>query len=106
MTTNAIQGQVQKTLDQLRDCPTGELAETTLKLIFDFIIGASNGDNFHWFCGKANTTTVAAATFLLRLHAYESANVVTWRARLGKCLSGCMECVHLLEKAKLVSRTT
>ncbi|KAF9049605.1 hypothetical protein BDZ89DRAFT_1057486 [Hymenopellis radicata] len=107
MSATSTHGDVQRTLDQLRDSPVGsDLSEDTLKQIYDYLMSVSDGNDIHWFCGKASTTTVAAATFSLRLHAYESPNVLIWRAKLLECLSHCTECVHALEKAKTLSRNT
>jgi hypothetical protein len=61
---------------------------------------------FHWFCHRAIPTTIAAATFLIRLFAYNSPQVDAWKARLKSCLSGCSECVQGIEEAKLSSKDT
>ncbi|KAG8890650.1 DEAD-box type RNA helicase [Tulasnella sp. 332] len=45
----------------------------------------------HWFCSKTPLVAIEAATFLLRLHAYGSAD--DWRNKLTNVLKGCPECV-------------
>ncbi|EIW80969.1 hypothetical protein CONPUDRAFT_104043 [Coniophora puteana RWD-64-598 SS2] len=60
----------------------------------------------HWFCSKADPLVVEAATFLLRLFAYDSAQVNEWKAKLKLCLGGCSECVQMLNVVKVSSRTT
>lgn len=61
---------------------------------------------YHWFCSRADQVTVEAATFLLRLFAYNSGLVDKWKARLKVCLAGCSKCVKGLGEIKVSSRST
>ncbi|KAL4081054.1 SEN1 N terminal-domain-containing protein [Scleroderma citrinum] len=61
---------------------------------------------YHWFCSRADQVTVDAATFLLRLFAYNSAHVDKWKARLQSCLAKCGTCVKVLGEVKATSRST
>ncbi|KAJ7780655.1 SEN1 N terminal-domain-containing protein [Mycena maculata] len=60
----------------------------------------------HWFCRRATSTTIAAATFLIRLFAYSSNLVDEWRTKFRTCLNGCPECVQGLQDAKTTSKNT
>ncbi|KZT12026.1 uncharacterized protein LAESUDRAFT_691154 [Laetiporus sulphureus 93-53] len=99
-------------LQTLRDAPVIVPSEGVLTLITNFLIGPpSNNPHVpqrfeHWFCRNANKLTVEAATFLIRLHAYNSPRVDLWRKQLMKCLSGCCLCVREYGAAKLTSRHT
>ncbi|KAI6122505.1 SEN1 N terminal-domain-containing protein [Pisolithus croceorrhizus] len=61
---------------------------------------------YHWFCSRADPLTVEAATFLLRLFAYDSPQVEKWKVKLRTCLAGCSECVKVLGEVKVSSRPT
>ncbi|KAJ7784568.1 SEN1 N terminal-domain-containing protein [Mycena metata] len=84
-------------------------SEAVLGSIFQYLINVpptvSDGC-VHWFCDRAISTTVAAATFLLRLFAYNSPAVVEWQIKLRSCLNGCCSCVQGLQEVKVTSRNT
>ena len=63
-------------------------------------------DEVHWFCDKADATTIEAATFLIRLFAYDSEEVKRWKEGLQKCVTACVPCVQGLEQQKILSRQT
>ncbi|KAK0487479.1 SEN1 N terminal-domain-containing protein [Armillaria novae-zelandiae] len=101
--------QVQNILDKLRDSPvdSDNLANDVLAQVYNYLMGVSKDrEDIHWFCGRATTTTVAAATFLIRLFAYTSSLVLTWKERLSACVMKCADCACGLERAKYSSRTT
>lgn len=101
---------VEKLLITLRDTPVDSngTSDAVLGRIHSYLMDVTNvaPDDIHWFCERANTTTVAAATFLLRLFAYTSREVDTWKEKLHACLSSCCSCVQKLEEAKVSSRQT
>jgi senataxin len=80
-----------------------------LKATYDFLLqtppGASD-DLLHWFCPRADSLVREAATFLLRLFAYDSSRVIKWKAELSRCLRGCPGCAKALQDVKLSSRLT
>ncbi|KAG7443042.1 uncharacterized protein BT62DRAFT_953934 [Guyanagaster necrorhizus] len=101
--------QVQNVLDKLRDSPvdSNNLGDNVLGPVYNYLMGVSkDGEDIHWFCGRATTTTIAAATFLIRLFAYTSPLVLTWKERLSVCVMRCADCACGLERAKYSSRTT
>ncbi|KAK0221815.1 SEN1 N terminal-domain-containing protein [Armillaria fumosa] len=101
--------QVQNVLDKLRDSPvdSDNLANDVLAQVYNYLMGVSKDrEDIHWFCGRATTTTVAAATFLIRLFAYTSSLVLTWKEKLSACVMMCADCACGLERAKYSSRTT
>lgn len=67
---------------------------------------ASPSGELHWFCDKASETTREAATFLLRLHAYDSEEVKRWKEMGWGVVVGCYKCAGGHEEAKRRSRTT
>ena len=100
---------VRKTIKQLRDVPanTTGAGQDVLLLISDYLVELGPKDGpVHWFCPKATQLTIDCATFLLRLHAYESNSIQTWRNLLTRCLRGCCDCVRGLAEAKVTSRHT
>ena len=60
----------------------------------------------HWFCSRADPTTVGVASFLLRLFAYDGNETETWRGLLHTCLMRCCDCIAQFEIIKRTSRTT
>lgn len=60
----------------------------------------------HWFCHEAPESTREAATFLIRLHAYDSSAVPSWKAQCAKVIHGCCACSLAYQDAKIISRTT
>jgi senataxin len=102
---------VEARLASLRDKPvgSGDGGENVLFPIYSYLMavpGDVTDGNVHWFCPKAESVTVEAATFLIRLFAYDSDNVKAWKARFEKCLAGCSRCVQGLEEVKVSSRHT
>jgi len=102
---------VQTLLATLRDNPIDNAgaSDSVLTQIFTHLMNIPSNpvDNlFHWFCCRATPITIAAATFLIRLFAYNSPQVDVWKARFQSCLSGCSECVQGLEEAKVSSKDT
>lgn len=101
---------IQTLLTTLRDNPVNseQLDDGVLSEIYSYLMdipSTSSGD-LHWFCEKADTITVDAATFLLRLFAYESDLIKIWKEKLQQCLTCCSSCVEGLEMAKVDSQTT
>ncbi|KAF9267418.1 hypothetical protein L218DRAFT_984944 [Marasmius fiardii PR-910] len=99
---------VQLLLTKLRDSPVNNdgASDDVLGTIFDYLLNGISGKSLHWFCSQASSTVVEAATFLLRLFAYNSVKVVKWKEALDRCLYNCSDCVLGLERAKFKSRTT
>jgi len=102
---------IEACLATLRDQPvnTDDNGRNVLAPIYNYLISipAEVSDGvLHWFCLKADSVTIDAATFLIRLFAYESDNVTTWKRKLKSCLTGCSECVQGLEEVKVTSRHT
>jgi senataxin len=102
---------VQKLLKSLHDTPVDNAgaSDEILAKIYAYLLSVSHNpiDNKqHWFCERADTTTVAAASFLLRLFAYDSPAVEQWKDRFNQCLRGCCDCVRSLERVKVESRRT
>ncbi|KAH8104550.1 SEN1 N terminal-domain-containing protein [Cristinia sonorae] len=95
-------------LNNLRDSPAGtqNASEDVLALIYSLLVYEGSPQEPHWFCARADQLTLDAATFLLRLHAYNSVRVVVWRSHLQACLSNCAECVRAMQEAKITSRHT
>ncbi|THV05327.1 hypothetical protein K435DRAFT_774010 [Dendrothele bispora CBS 962.96] len=99
-------------LEKLRDFPVDseQLSNDVLGEIYDYLIKIceSNPKSIHWFCDKAENTTVEAATFLLRLFAYSDANVkvLKWKSVYDDCLNGCAGCALGLERVKISSKDT
>jgi len=102
---------VSSLLKTLRDSPvnTEGAPDSILGPIYDYLMkspSASPDGRFHWFCKRAEPTTKEAATFLIRLYAYDSPRVSDWKARFQNCLVGCLECVKGLGEVKISSRST
>jgi senataxin len=100
---------VKKTIKQLRDVPanTTGAGQDVLLLISDYLVEVSPKEGpVHWFCRKADQLTIDCATFLLRLHAYDSSSIQMWRNLLTRCLRGCRDCVRGLGEAKITSKHT
>ncbi|TFK40652.1 SEN1 N terminal-domain-containing protein [Crucibulum laeve] len=101
---------VKKLLATLHDNPVDNsgASDDVLGSVFSYLIAVPptpSGD-LHWFCHEADPTTVAAATFLLRLFAYNSAQVNSWKEKLHLCLSRCVLCVQGLQEVKVTSKDT
>ncbi|KAJ3747263.1 AAA domain-containing protein [Lentinula detonsa] len=96
---------VQNLLQRLHDIPSEDAQETELESIYAYLQrSTTKKTGFHWFCRHAEPLTTESATFLLRLFAYSSPKVETWKGWLNNCLGACAECVLGLEKAKVSSR--
>lgn len=111
MTSIVDTAHVEKLLTNLRDSPvnTEGANDDFLGPIFAYLIKipANPLDGLiHWFCDHANQLTIEAATFLIRLFAYDSPRVDNWKGKLWSCLEGCSGCVRGLENAKLSSKDT
>ncbi|KAF9013411.1 SEN1 N terminal-domain-containing protein [Cyathus striatus] len=101
---------VERLLADLRDAPidTSGPSDAVLGQIYTYLMDkpqTSSGE-VHWFCSKADPIIVEAATFLLRLFAYDSPQVQTWKQILDRCLSNCTRCIISFEAAKVSSRNT
>ncbi|KAF8630856.1 hypothetical protein AX17_005215 [Amanita inopinata Kibby_2008] len=102
---------VQKLLKSLHDTPVDNdgASDGVLGKVYTYLMNVSPSSvdrRLHWYCDKADAATVAAASFLLRLFAYNSPQVENWKNRLIICLRGCCECVRSLERVKVDSRHT
>lgn len=97
-------------LATLRDKPVNseQLDDGVLGEVYSYLMNvpSTSSGELHWFCEKADSVTIDAATFLLRLFAYESDPVDIWKKRLQQCLTCCPSCVGGLEIAKVDSQTT
>ena len=103
--------QVQAFLEHLRNEPVGSEGSTdsVMKAMVDYLfkVPAAPSDGvYHWFCQRADSVTREAATFLIRLFAYDSQRVVDWKARMKTLLSSCCDCVRGLQEAKRTSQET
>lgn len=111
----ASRNDIKKKLAELRDVPTNVVMEDVLRLIATFLLGSlARPENPakivlahpHWFCAQADELTREAATFCIRLHAYNSTSVEVWRLQLKRVLAGCCFCVRGLHEAESLSRHT
>ena len=107
--------EVKKRLLELRDQPVAIASDDILRLVSTYLLGGlrkpDNLDNVspkfeHWLCSQAEDLAREAATFLIRLHAYNSSSVDIWRAQLKRVLSRCCYCVRGLHEAEIMSRHT
>jgi len=103
--------QVEALLERLRKEPVGSEGSTDqiMKVIFDYIVKVPEdplSGAYHWFCQLADNVTQEAATFLIRLFAYDSQRVDDWKARMKKIISSCCDCVRALQEAKRTSQQT
>jgi senataxin len=102
--------QVQERLTSLHDSPvnTVDAGDDVLQPIFRYLMAIpahpSDG-HIHWFCAKADSVTINAATFLIRLFAYDGHGEL-WKNQLHTCITMCPGCVQGLEQAKETSRHT
>ncbi|EKM51498.1 uncharacterized protein PHACADRAFT_199007 [Phanerochaete carnosa HHB-10118-sp] len=99
---------VSKKLKEFRDTPVAHPSNQDLYAIFNFLVleNSPAAGQIHWFCAQARPLVTEAASFLLRLHAYNSPLVVQWRAKLQACLAGCSQCVGRLPVIKDQSQRT
>jgi senataxin len=101
--------QLEGLLKDLRDNSVD--GQAGLKQLHDFLFTqhSTSTDHgvLHWFCNKVVDPLVPeAATFLLRLHAYDSPKVEVWREKLQIVLGGCVGCAKRLEEVNESSTTT
>ncbi|KAG9315885.1 hypothetical protein JVU11DRAFT_3534 [Chiua virens] len=87
MTTASDVQKVKALLTKLRDAPVNSAdgSDDVLAPVFSYLMKVpsnSSDQSYHWFCSQADQATVGAATFLLRLFAYNSPRVDEWKARL------------------------
>lgn len=110
MTSNVELSKVKTLLTSVRDAPvnTEDAADDILQPIYLYLMNvpSASDSTYHWFCSRANQLTIDAATFLLRLFAYDSPKVDDWKRRLKSCLSGCCHCIKGFGEVKASSRTT
>ncbi|KIK99636.1 hypothetical protein PAXRUDRAFT_822556 [Paxillus rubicundulus Ve08.2h10] len=111
MTTANDEDKVKALLASVRDTPvnTADGSDDVLAPIFGYLMKVppnNNDGRCHWFCSHADHLTVEAATFLLRLFAYNSPRVEEWKASLVGCLAGCCDCVRAFGEVKVSSRST
>ena len=108
--SRTVSNRIQTLLTTLRDNPVNseQLDDGVLGEIYSYLmdIPSTPSGDLHWFCEKADAITVDAATFLLRLFAYESDLVKIWKKKLQQCLTCCSSCVGGLEIAKVDSQMT
>ncbi|KAI0720479.1 SEN1 N terminal-domain-containing protein [Cerioporus squamosus] len=107
--------EVKKKLLELRDQPVAIASDDVLRIVSTYLLGSlkkpDSLDNVspkfgHWFCSQAEDLAREAATFLIRLHAYNSSSVDIWRAQLKRVLSRCCYCVRGMHEAETMSRHT
>ncbi|KAI0670809.1 SEN1 N terminal-domain-containing protein [Trametes maxima] len=107
--------EVKKRLAELRDAPRTQVGDEDLRLTSTYLLGSlRRPDNpstvalafDHWFCSKADEVTREAATFLIRLHAYNSSSVELWRWQLKRVITRCCNCISGLYEAEMMSRYT
>lgn len=111
MTSTVDAAHVEKLLANLRDVPANTEAgsDSFLAPIFTYLmaIPPNRSDGvLHWFCDQADQLTINAATFLIRLFAYNSPRVDAWKKKLESCLEGCCGCIKGLEEVKVSSKDT
>ncbi|CAL1713074.1 unnamed protein product [Somion occarium] len=101
---------IKSRLLSLRDNPanTQSASDEVLGLLYNFLLTDNTPEDrpFHWFCHKADELVVETATFLIRLHAYNSPRVDAWREQLRRCLFGCHACIQKFQEIKTTSRHT
>lgn len=101
--------EIERKLLELRDVPvTEDDQDGALRPIYDLLMSAkpASDGRYHWFCDLADSVTVEAARYLLRLFAYTDEKVVKWQERLAECLRGCVGCVAGLNEARRTAKST
>ncbi|KAG1742367.1 SEN1 N terminal-domain-containing protein [Suillus paluster] len=111
MTSDVELSKVKTLLTSARDAPvhTADATDDVLGPIYSYLMKippSASDQTYHWFCSRANQLTIGAATFLLRLFAYDSPKVDAWKRRLKSCLAGCCQCIKGLGEVKASSRKT
>jgi len=101
---------VKKVITRLYNDPVDNSGATDQMLarLYSYLsaVPSDGKGNLHWFCSRADSTTVGVASFLLRLFAYDGNEAETWREHLHKCLLKCCDCIAQFEIIKRTSRTT
>lgn len=101
---------VKKVITRLYNDPVDNSGATDQMLaqLYSYLSAVPNDGKgkLHWFCSRADPTTVGVASFLLRLFAYDGNEAETWREHLHKCLLKCCDCIAQFEIIKRTSRTT
>ena len=102
--------QLDAILTRFRDEPvdSGGDVDTLLPPILQFLMDRRTGSDglYHWFCDRASQLALKAATFLLRLFAYDNGRVEGWKIRLQSILQSCHACAQGLQEAKLNCQQT
>lgn len=83
-----------------------ELMRDSYKCLTRLQDDASNTDGVHWFCSRATLIVKEAATFLIRLHAYNSPHVPVWKKMCSDVIHSCCDCSYAYQCAKFVCRTS
>ncbi|EJD50704.1 hypothetical protein AURDEDRAFT_83748 [Auricularia subglabra TFB-10046 SS5] len=104
------EAQLEQLLAEMRDSPVGleGVSEELLRYILNAVMQTpKTGDCYHWYCAQARPLIKEAATFALRLFAYNaSKHVEALRDRLALVLDECCDCVHEFQIQKWSSRET
>ncbi|EIN12594.1 hypothetical protein PUNSTDRAFT_118369 [Punctularia strigosozonata HHB-11173 SS5] len=76
--------------------------------VLEYLMGLpkSSDSATHWFCVHAKPVTREAATFLIRLFAFDGRQANEWKERLKDCLTSCALCVKCFQEVKFTSRRT
>lgn len=103
--------QVEALLERLRKEPVRSEGSTDqiMKVILDYLFKVPEDPldgMYHWFCLRADSVAREAATFLIRLFAYDSQRVDDWKARMKRIISSCCDCVGALQEVKRTSQRT
>lgn len=111
MTSPVDPARVKDLLARVRDVPvnTQGASDSLLATIYTYLMHVKpdpKDGTLHWFCPRADDLTINAATFLIRLFAYNSRQVELWKQKFDTCMSGCCDCVRGLEEAKVTSKAT
>jgi senataxin len=106
-----MRAEIETRLVSLRDNPvnTADSSQDVLPPIYRYLMAVPTDPtdrNLHWFCARADSVTIGAATFLIRLFAYESELVEEWKKKLEACLTACPACVQSFGEVKITSRHT
>ncbi|KAL1748411.1 SEN1 N terminal-domain-containing protein [Schizophyllum fasciatum] len=102
-------GEIANILADVRADPAkyNKPSETILGAIYGYVVktGPPELSHIHWFCSSASETLREAATFLIRLFAYNSPLVETWKSQYCSCVNECAHCALGVEVAKTRARS-
>ena len=107
--------EVKKQLLELQNIPVATPSDDVLRRVATYLLDNISKpetsakvalEHQHWFCSQADDLTRDAATFCIRLHAYNSSSVEVWRIQLKRVLLSCCNCVRGLHDAEGMSRHT